>query len=41
MTELKRNVIQVRHLQQPPYGLIVADELKVNKKEIVTTHKLL
>ncbi|MHA1283669.1 MAG: DDE-type integrase/transposase/recombinase [Promethearchaeota archaeon] len=38
MTGLKRNVIHVRHIHQPPYGRIVVDEIEVNEREIVTTH---
>ncbi|MGQ4875215.1 MAG: hypothetical protein ACP6IY_14205 [Promethearchaeia archaeon] len=37
MTGLKRNVIHVRHIHQPPYGRIVIDEIEVNEREIVTT----
>ena len=38
MTGLKRNLIHVRHIHQPPYGRIVIDEIEVTNKQIVTTH---
>jgi hypothetical protein len=37
-TGLKRDLIHVRHIHQPPYGRIVVDKIEIKEKEIVTTH---
>ena len=37
-TGLKRDLIHVRHIHQPPYGRIVIDKIEIKEKEIVTTH---
>lgn len=37
-TGLKRDLIHVRHIHQPPYGRIVIDKIEFTKKEIITTH---
>jgi transposase-like protein len=37
-TGLKRDLIHVRHIHQPPYGRVVIDKIEIIEKEIVTTH---
>jgi transposase-like protein len=37
-TGLKRDLIHVRHIHQPPYGRVVIDKIEIKEKEIVTTH---
>ncbi len=37
-TGLKRDLIHVRHIHQPPYGRIVIDKIEIKEKEIITTH---
>ena len=37
-TGLKRDLIHVRHIHQPPYGRIVIDKIEIKQKEIITTH---
>lgn len=38
MTRLKRSLVHVRHIHQPPYGRIVVDKIEIHEKEIITTH---
>jgi transposase-like protein len=38
MTGLRRNILHVRHIHQPPYGRIVIDQIEAKEKEIITTH---
>lgn len=37
-TGLKRDLIHVRHIHQPPHGRIVIDKIEIKQKEIITTH---
>jgi len=37
-TGLKRDLIHIRHIHQPPYGRIVIDKIKIKENEIITTH---